>query len=95
MAILIYVIIIEIQKKMYFNSKIGNICKGGFGYPEFRVISIKKDADSDSNTIARYEVECYFYSKENLKGFIYQRYYFYDKVDMYKIGDILTLTKKY
>lgn len=95
MAILIYVIIIEIQKKMYFNSKIGSIYKGNLFDAKFRVISITKDVDSDGNTIAKYEVRCSFFSKENSRGFRCNRFYFYGDADTYKIGDTLTLIKQY
>ena len=95
LAIILILAIIEVTRKTYFNSKIGSIHKGSLICPELRVISIQRAVDSEGNTIAKYEVSCSFFSKENSRGFRYNRFYFYDKADMYKIGDILTLTKKY
>ena len=94
LAIILCMAIIEVTRKTYFNSKVGNILKGNLLYPEFRVISIKKEVDSEGNIIAKYEVRCSFFSKENSRGFRYNRFYFYGDTDMYKIGDILTITKQ-
>ena len=94
LVIILILAIIEVTSKTYFNSKIGSIRKGSLIYPEFRVISIKREVDSDGNIIAKYEVSCSFFSKENSRGFRYNRFYFYDETDMYKIGDILTITKQ-
>lgn len=93
LAIILILAIIEVTSKTYFNSKIGSIHKGSLICPELRVISIKRDVDSDGNIIAKYEVSCSFFSKENSRGFRYNRFYFYDKTDKYKIGDILIITK--
>lgn len=94
LVIILILAIREVTRKTYFNSKIGSIYKGNLFDANFRVVSITKDVDSDGNTIAKYEVSCSFFSKENARGFRYNRFYFYDKVDMYKIGDILTITKQ-
>lgn len=94
LEIILILAIIKVARKTYFNSKIGSIYKdkGGFEFPEFRVTKIKMDFDSKGNFIAKYEVTCSFFSKENARGFKYHRFYFYDKKDKYKIGDTLTFT---
>ena len=95
LVIILILAIREVTRKTYFNSKIGSIYKGTLFDAKFRVISITKDVDSDGNTIAKYEVKCSFFSKENSRGFQCNRFYFYGDTDTYKIGDTLTLIKQY
>ena len=55
------------------------------------VIGIEKSADIDGKLIAKYTLRNYFFSKKNNKGFKYQTFYFYDKIDKYVIGQKLRL----
>ena len=81
LVILLILVITVVTEKVFFNSRIGSIYKGNLFDAKFRVISITKDADSDGNTIAKYEVKCSFFSKENSRGFRCNRFYFYGDTD--------------
>lgn len=78
--------------KTYFNSKAKSISDKGF-WPEFEVTNIEWATDAEYNTIARYTVVNCFFSKKDNRDFKYQKFYFYDKIDAYKVGDKLTINK--
>ena len=78
------------KKDIYFNSCVYKSECDNF-LPEFMVIGIEKSADIDGKLIAKYTLRNYFFSKKNNKGFKYQTFYFYDKIDKYVIGQKLRL----
>ena len=87
-----YAIIMYKEKTFYFNSNAYDKDSNQF-LPEFEVTDIKLSYDKNTNRIARYTVINAFHAKKNFKDFRYQTFYFYDKIDAYKIGDKLTLAK--
>lgn len=62
--------------------------------PTFTVDKIERCFDSDGREIAKYKVINSYFATENNRDFIYQHFYFYDKVGMYNIGDKITFTKQ-
>ena len=62
--------------------------------PTFTVDEIERCFDSDGCEIARYKVINSYHAKKNNRSFVYQYFYFYDKVGMYNIGDKIILTKQ-
>ena len=62
--------------------------------PIFTVDEIERCFDSDGWEIAKYKVINSYFAKENNRNFVYQYFYFYDKVGMYNIGDKIILTKQ-
>ena len=83
-------VVINYKKDIYFNSCVYKSEDVNF-LPEFMVVEIEKSEDIDGITIAKYTVRNYFFSKKNKKGFKYQTFYFYDKIDKYVIGQKLRL----
>ena len=87
-----YTICMYRENNMYFNSNAKD--KDSYGFlPEFEVTDIELSYDKNTNRIARYTVINAFHAKKNFEDFRYQTFYFYDKLDAYKIGDKLTLAK--
>ena len=62
--------------------------------PTFTVDEIERCFDSDGLEIAKYKVINSYFAKENNRNFVYQYFYFYDKVGKYNIGDEITFTKQ-
>lgn len=62
--------------------------------PSFTVDEIERCFDSDGWEIAKYKVINSYFAKDNNRSFVFQYFYFYDKVGMYNIGDEITLTKQ-
>lgn len=62
--------------------------------PTFTVDEIERCFDSDGWEIAKYTVINSYFAKKNNRNFVYQYFYFYDKVGMYNIGDEITFTKQ-
>ena len=62
--------------------------------PTFKVDEIERCFDSDGMEIAKYKVINSYFAKENNRNFVFQHFYFYDKIGMYNIGDEITLTKQ-
>ena len=61
--------------------------------PSFTVDEIERCFDSDGWEIAKYKVINSYHAKENNRSFVFQYFYFYDKVGKYNIGDKIILTK--
>ena len=62
--------------------------------PSFKIDGIERCFDSDGREIARYKVINSYFAKEDNRNFVFQYFYFYDKVGMYNIGDKITFTKQ-
>lgn len=61
--------------------------------PKFNIIKIEEALDTNHNLIAKYTVDLHFFAKKNCKDWKYNKFYFYDNVGKYKIGDVLTFNK--
>lgn len=75
-----------------FNSNVKSVGDSSF-QPRFEVVKIESSEDGEYFPVAKYTVLNCFHNKENGKDFKYRHYYFYDVMDKYKIGDVLTFTK--
>ena len=92
-GLVVGVVLMTMQnQKTYFNSNIEDSTKNIF-IPTFTVTEIELDYDKEHRKVARYTVTNSFFAKENHKSFNYQKFYFYDKYDKYKIGDEISFVK--
>ena len=62
--------------------------------PTFKIDGIERCFDSDGREIAKYKVINSYFAKDDNRNFVFQYFYFYDKVGMYNIGDEITFTKQ-
>lgn len=62
--------------------------------PSFTVDEIERCFDSDGWEIAKYKVINSYFAKEDNRNFVYQHFYFYDKVGKYNIGDKIIFIKQ-
>lgn len=76
---------ISYKKDIYFNSWVYERESYNFP-PEFVVVNIEESSDINGRPIAKYTVSNYFFSKKNNEGFKYQKFYFYDEIGKYSIG---------
>ena len=76
------------KEKIHFNANIDKIKD-----VKFVIVKIEQCYSNDPSEIliAKYTVENTFFSRNNSEGFKQQTFYFYDKRNKYKIGDVLTL----
>ena len=75
----------------YFNSKVAS--PKGLDLPEFKVTKIKEAYSTELKTIAEYTVTNCFFKRKGGRGWHYVQYKFYDEIDKYKIGDVITFIK--
>lgn len=76
-----------------FNSSVRTINDYMKFKPKFKVEKIESFLDGYGNKIAKYTVTNCYFAKKNERDFVYQHFYFYDKVGLYNLGDEITLTK--
>lgn len=81
------------RHQKYFNSYVCSRDNKQF-IPSFKVDGIERCFDSDGREIAKYKVINSYFAKENNRNFVFQYFYFYDKVGMYNIGDKIIFTKQ-
>ena len=62
--------------------------------PTFKIDGIERCFDSDGREIAKYKVINSYFAKDDNRNFVFQYFYFYDKVGMYNIGDEITFIKQ-
>ena len=94
-ALIVFVIgtIVSLSKNTtHFNSNVRCVSDGSF-IPKFKVEKIEIAEDGKHCPIAKYTISNCFFNKKNNKDFKYQTFYFYDKLDLYKLGDIISFTK--
>lgn len=80
------------DRELNFNSNVTSVGDSSF-QPRFEVVKIESSEDGEHFPAAKYTVLNCFHNKENGKDFKYRHYYFYDVMDKYRIGDVLTFTK--
>ena len=80
------------DRELNFNSNVKSVGDSSF-QPRFKVVKIESSEDGEHFPAAKYTVLNCFHNKENGKDFKYRHYYFYDVMDKYRIGDVLTFTK--
>ena len=85
------ILMLNYEKKIYFNSNAHDIAVSDNHLSEFHVIAIETSEDVYHHPIAKYTVRNYFFAKKNNKVFKHQTFYFYDTIDRYVIGQTLTL----
>jgi len=76
---------LQYKKDIYFNSWAYERESYSFS-PEFTVVKIEESSDINGRPVAKYTVSNYFFSKKDNEGFKYQKFYFYDQVGKYSIG---------
>ena len=86
--ILLILIAVFTKEKIYFNANTDKIKD-----VKFVVVKIEQCYSNDPSEIliAKYTVENTLFSRNDSEGFKQQTFYFYDKRNKYKIGDVLTL----
>lgn len=90
---LITMLLHKCSRQNYFNSCAYKRDDKRF-IPTFTVDEIERCFDGDGWEIARYKVINSYHAKKDNRNFVYQYFYFYDKVGMYNVGDKITFTKQ-
>ena len=81
------------NKQIFLNSNNKGLDDRNFPV-KFYIESIEKSSDKGGNRIAKYTITNYFFALKNNRDWHHNTLYFYDKVDAYQLGDVLTLTKE-
>ena len=92
MGIFLGIALCKMHKETYFNSNSNKCIYDEIFIPTFKVTNIELTEDAGHNKVAKYTILNYFFAKKNDKNFKYQQFYFYDKIDKYKVGDEITFT---
>ena len=83
----------KIINTLCLNSRVYFPTTDGVNPVKFSIIKIEEAFDTKGNSIAKYTVDVHFFAKENCKDWKYNKLYFYDDVNKYKLGDILTFDR--